>query len=109
MARAKLQPARRLEIGVVKKLAGRGEYVEPHCALQRAAQQRIKHGGGERAVGENFDGMLVERGDRLDPGRRMVYLVKQHPPSVHVTDPVPPVEEECADQPADKTLDRRQL
>ena len=52
------QPSRRLEIGMIEELSRRCKHVEPHRALERAAEQRIEYRGRERAVGEKSIGCL---------------------------------------------------
>ena len=43
-----LEPARRLEVGVIEVLAGRGEEVVPERSLQRDAEQRVEDQRAQR-------------------------------------------------------------
>ena len=55
------QPARRSHIGVIEILASSSEEVVPKGAQQRATQQGIEHQRAQNCVGEDLDGMFIER------------------------------------------------
>src|SRR5512140_3697167 len=100
-------PTRRLDIGMIKQLTRCGEKIEPERAFERAAEQRIQNNSRQCAVRQDFDRMLVERGDRFDARRRMVHLVKDQPETLGVANAMPPVKKERADEPANEPLQQR--
>jgi len=104
-----LQPARRLEVGVIEELAGRCEEVEPQRAFERAPEHEIQNGGRKRRVRQDLDRVLVERRDGLDPRRRVMHLMEDFPEALLVANAMPPVEKERADEPADEAFDHRHL
>ena len=61
------------------------------------------------AVRQNLHRMLVEGGQGLDARRRMVNLVEDNPEAREMAHAMPPVEDECADEPADESLQHRVL
>jgi hypothetical protein len=90
---------------VVEELAGRREEVEPERALERGAEKQVEDRGCKRRVGQDLDRVLIEGGDCLDAGRRVMDLVEDVPEAIEMADAVPPIEEEEGpDQPADEAL-----
>ena len=90
-----LHPMWRPDVRVVEQLARRSEKIEP----ERASEQWVHDGGGQRAVRQDLYWIFVESGHRLDARRRMVNLVEDNPEAGEVADAVSPVEDECADGP----------
>src|SRR5262245_54203682 len=99
------QPPRRFDVGMIEQFARSGEKIEPECAFERTPEQRIEDQSRKRTVGKNFDRVFIERGHCFNSARRMVNLMKDHPKALSMTDAMPPVEKECANDPTDKALD----
>src|SRR5215470_11750690 len=99
----------RPDVRVIEELARRGEEIKPERALERASEQRVHDDGRQRAVRQDLHRMLVKGGYGLDARRRMVSLVEDNPEAREMADAVPPVEDECADEPADESLQHRVL
>jgi hypothetical protein len=95
-----LHPMWRPDVRVIEQLAGRSEKIEPERAPKRASEQWVHDVGRQRAVRQNLYRMFVEGGHSLDARRRMVNLVEDNPEAGEVADAMPPVEDECADEPA---------
>jgi hypothetical protein len=95
-----LHPMWRPDVRVIEQLAGRSEKIEPERAPKRASEQWVHDVGRQRAVRQNLYRMFVEGGHSLDARRRMVNLVE----AGEMADSMPPVEDECADEPADEFL-----
>src|SRR5262245_17478516 len=91
-----LHPMWRPDVRVIEQLARRSEKIEPERALKRASEQWVHDGARQRAVRQDLYRMFVEGGHSLDARRRMVNLVEDNPEA--------PVEGECADEPADESL-----
>src|SRR5580658_8233408 len=104
----KAQPAGRADVRVVEILAGRGKEVVPKTSRQGTTQNRIKNGRAESRVRQDLDRVLVERRYEFNSRGGMVNLVKSAPPPAGMAQPVPPVEDKCADKPGCEALkDRR--
>src|SRR5215831_11866501 len=99
-----LHPMWRPDVRVIEELARRSEKIEPERALERASEQRVHDDGRQRAVRQDLYRMLVEGGQNFDARWRMVNLVEDNPKAGEMADAVPPVEDECADEPADESL-----
>ena len=99
----------RPDVRMIEELARCREKIEPERALERASEQRVHDDGRQRAVRQDLHRMLVEGGQGLDARRRMVDLVEDNPEARKMANAVPPVEDERADKPADKSLQYRIL
>src|SRR5262245_17990041 len=89
---------------MVEELSCGREEIEPERAFKRTSEQQVEDHRSECAVGQYFDGMLVKCSYRLNSRGRMVDLMEHHPEATDMTQAVPPVEQECAYKPADKSL-----
>jgi hypothetical protein len=97
----------RLDVRVIEQLARSSEKIEPERAFERTPEQRVHDDGCKRAIGQDLHRVFVEGGHRFDACRRMVHLVKDNPEARKIAHAMPPIENECADQPADESLQQR--
>ena len=99
-------PMRGAEVAVVEVFADHGEDVEPGGSFGGDSEETEQQGTGEDGIGDDLDGMLVERGQHFDAGGAVVDLVKDAPErSELVTCAMPPIEDEGADEPAEQSLE----
>src|SRR3989344_6788704 len=103
------KPFGRPDIGVVEVLARSTKKVVPESSHHGAPQQRIQHQRAENGVAQYLNGVLVERRQYFNARRRVMDLVKNQPESFRVPQPMPPVEEERADEPAHEPFRQRHV
>lgn len=103
------KPFGRPDVGMVEVLARGAEEVVPESPHQGTPQQRIQHQRAENGVAQYLNGVLVERRQYFNARRRVMDLVKNQPESFRVPQPMPPVEEERADEPAHEPFRQRHV
>ena len=103
------KPFGRPDVGMVEVLARGAEKVEPESAHHGTPQQRIQHQRAENGVAQYLNGVLVERRQYFNARRRVMDLVKHQPESFRMPQPMPPVEEERAEEPADEPFRQRHV
>lgn len=103
------KPLGRPDVGMVEVFARGAEEVVPESPHHRTPQQRIQHQRTEHGVAQYLNGVLVERRQYFNARRRVMDLVKNQPESFRVPQPMPPVEEECADEPTHEPFRQRHI
>src|SRR5882672_6602697 len=93
-------------IGVIKIFPSASEKVVPEKSHQRTTEQRIQNDCAENGIAQDLNRVLVEGRHELDTRRRMMNLVKDEPPSFYVSESVPPIKEERADEPTDEAFEQ---
>src|SRR3972149_4976385 len=103
------QPFGRPDVGMVEVLARGAKKVEPESSHHGTSQQRIQHQRAENGIAQYLNGVLVERRQYFNARRRVMDLVKNQPESFRMPQPMPPVEEERADEPAHEPFRQRHV
>lgn len=100
-------PTRCAQVAVVEVLAEDREYIEPGRTLGRCTEKAEDQRTREDGIGNDLDRMFIERRDHFDSGRAVMDLMKHAPErSEMVTRAMPPIENECSDEPAEQTLEK---
>lgn len=94
---------------MIEVFASSSKEVVPECAHHRAAKKGVEDEGAQQGVAKYFDRMLVEGCKRFDTGWRVMDLMEREPPSFLVSNDMPPIKKECADEPADEAFDERKV
>ena len=103
-------PARCAQIAVIEVFAKGGINVEPESSFDGSAENEINEHDTKERVRRDFQRMFVEGCEDFDATRAMVNLMTYAPKKVGaVTHAVPPVEDECPDEPGKKAFERRIL
>lgn len=103
------KPFGRPDVGMVEVFARSAEEVVPKSPHHGTSQQRIQHQCAENGIAQYLNGMLVKRRQYFNARRRVMDLVKNQPESFRMPQPMPPVEEERADESAHEPFRQRHV
>lgn len=103
-------PARSANVAVVEILAKGGKNIEPDSAFDRRTEHKVEQGASDQGIGRNLQWMLVKGSEDFDSARTVMNLVTDSPEKIGlVACPMPPVEDECPDEPTEQTFQHRIL
>ena len=98
------KPLWRSYVGVIEILTHRSEEGGPSSGHGGSTKHTVDEEPSQDRVGSNFDGMLVERCNQFDSGWAVMDLVEDQPETVRVSDSVPPVKDERANEPVESAF-----